>query len=74
MHIRWANLIILALLVLALVVAIRGREEILGLLSTIESIGPGGDPRERTLGIIALGIIALAAVGIARILQQRRNP
>ena len=74
MQIRWSNLIILALLVLAVVVAIKGREAILDLLSTIESVGPGGDPHERTLGIIALGIIAIAAVGIARILQQRRNP
>lgn len=73
MQIRWANIIALALAILALIVAVKARYQIAELLSTVKAIGPGGDPDERTLGILALGLIAISAVGIVRILQNNRR-
>ena len=73
MQIRWNNIVALALAVLALIVAVKARHQILELLSSVKAIGPGSDPAERTLGILVLGLIAITTVAIIRILQNNRR-
>ena len=69
-EIRWRNLIALALVVFAVVVGLKTYPQIAAFLSSMKSVGPGGDTGDRTFGLMAFGLIVLTIVAVVRILKD----
>lgn len=75
MTIRWANVVAVALAILALVVGLRERHQIAELFSAFTDIGSHPSPEERTWALAALGLVLVSLVAIVRILVSgRRSP
>jgi len=73
MTIRWANVIAVALAILALVVGLKARHQIVELFSAFADIGSHPSPEERTWALAALGLVLVSLVAIARILSTSRS-
>ena len=67
-RIRWNNLIAFAMAIVAFWVAVKLLPEIRAFLATMRDLGPGHDPDDRTLGLIAVGLLGAVLVAIVRIL------
>lgn len=72
MQIKWNNLIALALLVFAFVVGLRYLPQIGEFLATLSQVGPGGDPDQRTFGLMAFGLVLVLIVAVVKILTNRK--
>jgi hypothetical protein len=73
MTVRWANVIAVALAILALVVGLKARHQIVELFSAFTDIGSHPSPEERTWALAALGLVLVSLVAIARILSTSRS-
>jgi hypothetical protein len=73
MTLRWANIIAVALAVLALVVGLRERHQIAELFSAFTDIGSHPSPEERTWALAALGLALVSLVAIVKILSTSRS-
>ena len=73
MRILWHNVIALILLIMAVVVAVRKRHEIVGFLMTIEHISSGGTFEEQTAGLVALGLVLVTIVALVKILTHNNR-
>ena len=73
MRILWHNIFALILLIVAVVVAIRQRREIVGFLMTTEHIGRGGTFEEQTAGLVALGLVLVTIVALVKILTHNNR-
>ncbi len=73
MKIHWQNIVALMLAIGALAVFLGYRPQIIGFLGAMASIGPGHDPDDRTLGLIAFSLVAISLVAIVRLLSQNRK-
>ncbi len=73
MRILWHNVIALILLIMAAVVAITQRREIVGFLMTTEHIGRGGTFEEQTAGLVALGLVLVTIVALVKILTHNNR-
>lgn len=70
MQIKWRNVFALALLVTAIVVAIKSARQIAAALSALGEIGPGHSPEDKMVGLIVLGLLGAIIVALARILSR----
>ncbi len=73
MQIRWHNIFALILFVVAVVLFIANRDQIVGFLMTMKDIGPGHSPEEQTIGLIALGLTLVSLLAALRIVLQSRS-
>jgi len=73
MNIHWENLIAAILALGALALLVRYRHAVAAFLSGIERVGPGFNPDEQAMGLIAFGIIGAILVAIVKILTQKRD-
>ena len=73
MRILWHNVIALILMMLAVVVAVRKRHEIVGFLMTTEHIGRGGTFEEQTAGLVALGLVLVTILALVKILTHNNR-
>lgn len=73
MEIRWPNVFVFALAVLALVVALKRHHEIAAFLGAMDRIGPGNTPGEQMLGLIAFGLLVVTILALALILKNGRR-
>ncbi|HUT56842.1 MAG TPA: hypothetical protein VNA25_03080 [Phycisphaerae bacterium] len=73
MTIRWANVIAVALAILALVVGLRERHRIAELFSAFTDIGSHPSPEERTWALAALGLVLVSLVAVVKILSTSRS-
>ena len=71
MQIRWANLIVAVLVIVAVVLAFQMRDELVATLSTLRAIGPSHSTDEQIKGLLVLGLILVALVGVVRVLTCR---
>lgn len=67
MRILWPNVIALALLIFALVVILRHGSNISGFWGAMNGIGPGHDPSEQVMGLVAFGLVLVAIVAVLKI-------
>lgn len=68
MKIRWGNIIVVILLILALVIWLKAGPQIAELFSAMSDVGPYGDTTGRTFGLMAFGLICVTLVAIVKIL------
>ena len=74
MEVKWANVVMLALVIIAFVVAIRSRREIAGFLGLMGQLGPSNTPDERYWGFVATGLVFLIVAGLLRaIIESNRR-
>ena len=73
MEIRWPNLITFVIVICVLVMALKNHHQIAAFLSTMKAIGPGHDPDEQVLGLIAFGILMVSIVALTVILKDNRR-
>jgi hypothetical protein len=70
MQIRWHNIFALILFVVAGVLFIANREQIVGFLMSMKNIGPGHSPGEQTVGLIAFGLTMVSLLAALRMILQ----
>lgn len=73
MEINWGGITCLILAIIAIVIIVRMRHKVALFLGTMGQIGPGNNPDDKILGLIAFGLIVLLIVGIVKILASRRD-
>lgn len=73
MQIRWHNIFALILFVVAVVLFIANREQIVGFLVSMKDIGPGHSPGQQTIGLIAFGLTLVSLLAALRIVLQDRS-
>jgi hypothetical protein len=66
-RILWPNVIALALLIFALVVVLRHGSSVSEFLGAMNGIGPGHDPSEQVMGLVAFGLILVSIVAVLKI-------
>jgi len=69
-HVRWRNVIALALVIIGGVLLSLSGPEIAVFLSTMNDIGPGHSDQEQTMGLFAFGMLILCIVSVVKILAQ----
>ena len=73
MRILWSNVVVFLLAIVAVVVVVKMLPQIAAFLATMREIGPGNDPADQTLGLIAVGLTGVTIVAIVKILTNRRD-
>ncbi len=73
MRIRWDRILGLILVIVAVVLFVRNRNEIVGFLATIKQIGPGHTPEELTIGLLSFGLIVISILAAVRITQNTND-
>ncbi len=72
-EIKWANVVVLGLVIFALVTVIRMHEQVSGFLASMDQMGPEHTTDEKLWGLMAFGLVALILAGILKMLIQNRN-
>ena len=73
MRVKWANVIVLFLIVFAVAIVATVPREIAGFLATMDNIGPGHSTEEKIRGLIALGLVAVTLVAVTKIVCSSNN-
>jgi hypothetical protein len=73
MQVHWQNIVALMLAIGTLTLFLKYPAQISGFLASMQLIGPGHDPDEQTLGLIAFGLVAISLVAIVRLLTQNKK-
>jgi hypothetical protein len=74
MAVKWANVVMLALALIACAVAIGSGKEIAGFLGLMGQLGPSNTPDERYWGLVATGLVFLVVAGLLRaIIESNRR-
>ncbi len=68
MHIYWHNIVIFVLLIVAVVLFVIHRVEIIGFLISMKDIGPNHTTEQQTAGLIALGLVMVCILAMTRII------
>ena len=71
--IRWDNVIIALLLLIAFVIFVNNHEAISSFLSTIRELFPKRDPEDKFIGLLAFLACLLSLAIILRIILNRRK-
>lgn len=75
MSIKWPNVVVFGLLILAAVLTVYHHRAVHAAITSIGRIGPGYTQEESVLGLCVLGIILVSLVAIVRLVvsENRRN-
>jgi hypothetical protein len=71
MEVKWSNVALFALVIVALIVGIQMREQISAFFGCMGSIGPAYTTQDKMWGLMAFGLIAVLILGILKILAER---
>ena len=76
MNLRWNNIIMAVLAVIALNLFLRHSKSLRAALNTVESVAPHGGADDRFVGFMVLGVLAVTVVAVVKLLTQNRlqNP
>ena len=67
MEIRWSNVIAFGMGLGALIIWVTMHRQLAEFFSCLWLIGPGHDPQQQAMGLIAAGIIAMVVVAVVKI-------
>ena len=73
MRIKWNNILALAMVTFAVVIAVGLRDEIRAFLGTMAAMGPGHEPQQQMLGLIAFSLLIVTLVAIVAICRNTRG-
>lgn len=73
MQIRWANIIATLLGVFVAVMLLRHWPSIRAFLASMSDIGPGHEPGDKLVGLVAFGLVLVGIVAIVKILTHGRE-
>ena len=70
MAIKWANAFVFVLAIVGLSIGLRHHRAMSAFLSMMTAIGPGHDPEEQVIGLLAFGIVAVSVLALIKVLIQ----
>ena len=73
MRVKWDRILGLVLVIVAVVLFVGNRHEIIGFLATMKQIGPGHTPEELTIGLVSFGLIVISILAAVRISQNTND-
>ena len=71
MNILWHNVVALFLTIFALTLLVRNGTEIRTFLATMKQVGPGYNPNEQVMGLLAFGLVLVAIVAVVKIVIEK---
>ena len=73
MEIKWTNVVAFGLAIFGLWLGVKMHREMASFLSTMSAIGPGHDPDEQVIGLIACGLVFISLLGLIRIVLNSKR-
>ena len=73
MIVKWSNVAAFALLLFAIILAVRHGDDLAGTVSSIGRIGPQYPLQDRTFGLLVLGLMLVGLVAVVRLLVGRNG-